>query len=123
MAVPILKQGPYLVASIQSQLSDSDWDQFRRELLVKAGHPGIFGVVVDLTVMDVIDSFASRTLRDMVHMLRLRGSEAVLVGIQPEVAFAMAQLGLRMEGVSMALDLDEGLDLLKAKRAGGNGNA
>jgi rsbT antagonist protein RsbS len=123
MPVPILKQGGMLVASIQAALSDSDWEQFRRELLLKAGQPGTYGAVVDLTVMDVIDSFASRTLRDLVHMLRLRGAETVIVGIQPEVAFAMAQLGLRLEGVSTALDLDEGMELLQARVRARRGDA
>jgi len=114
MPVPILKQGHSLVASIQSSLTDSEWERFRGKLLTKVGLPGVAGVIIDLTVMDVIDSFAARMLRDMVAMLRLRGAEAVIVGIQPDVAFAMVQLGLRMEGVSTALDLDEGMELLEA---------
>src|SRR5437763_9139107 len=71
--------------------------------------------------MDVMDSFASRTLREIAHMIRLRGAETVIVGIQPEVAFAMVQLGLTLEGVGTALDLEEGLAYLnaKSKRRGG----
>ena len=109
MPVPILKQGPFLIASVRSSLSDSQWEAFRTGLLGRVGQPGIQGAVIDLTLMDVVDSYAARMLRDMVAMLRLRGAEAVIVGIQPEVAFAMAQLGLRMEGVGTALDLDEGI--------------
>jgi rsbT antagonist protein RsbS len=59
-----------------------------------------------------MDSFASRTLRDLVHMIKLRGATTVIVGIQPEVAFAMVQLGLTLEGVATALDLEEGLAYL-----------
>ena len=114
MPVPILKLGDSLVASIQAALSDTDWDHFRRDLLARSGDPKIRGVIIDLTVMDVIDSFASRTLRDLVQMVRLRGAEAVVVGIQPEVAFAMAQLGLRLDGVMASLDLDGGLELLRS---------
>src|SRR3954468_16522228 len=106
LPVPILKQGPYLIASIQASLSDSEWEQLRKELLEKAGTFRSTAVIVDVTVMDVVDSFASRTLRDMVHMIRLRGAETVIVGIQPEVAFALAQLGLRLEGIRTALDLE-----------------
>jgi rsbT antagonist protein RsbS len=65
-----------------------------------------------VTALDVLDSFASRTLRDIAHMIRLRGADTVIVGIQPEVAFAMIQLGLNLEGVSTALDLEEGLAFL-----------
>src|SRR5437667_6644162 len=69
-------------------------------------------VIVDVTALDVMDSFAVRTLRDIAHMARLRGAETVIVGIQPEVAFAMVQLGLTLKGVSTALDLEEGLAFL-----------
>jgi rsbT antagonist protein RsbS len=70
---------------------------------------------VDVTAMDVMDSFASRTLRDIAQMIRLRGAETVIVGIQPEVAFAMVQLGMTLEGVAAALDLEEGLAYLIEK--------
>ena len=73
------------------------------------------GVIVDVTALDVMDSYASRTLRDIAHMTRLRGAETVIVGIQPEVAFAMVQLGLTLEGVATALDLEEGLEFLSRK--------
>src|SRR2546430_11060479 len=72
-------------------------------------------VVVDIAAMDVMDSFASRTLREIALMIRLRGAETVIVGIQPEVAFAMVQLGLTLEGVGTALDLEEGLAFLNQK--------
>ena len=68
-----------------------------------------------MTALDVMDSFASRTLRDLAHMIRLRGAETVIVGIQPEVALAMVQLGLTLEGVATALDLEEGLAFLNQK--------
>ena len=70
------------------------------------------GIIVDVTAIDVMDSFAARTLRTIAHMTRLRGAETVIVGMQPEVAFAMVQLGLMFEDMSTALDLEEGLALL-----------
>jgi rsbT antagonist protein RsbS len=70
------------------------------------------GVIIDVTAMDIMDSFASRTLREVAQMIRLRGAETVIVGIQPEVAFAMVQLGITLEGVVTALDLEEGLEYL-----------
>ena len=73
------------------------------------------GVIIDVTAMDIMDSFASRTLREIAQMIRLRGAETIIVGIQPEVAFAMVQLGITLEGVVTALDLEEGLDYLKQK--------
>jgi len=115
--VPILKQGPYLIASIQSALSDADLMQLRDALVARVSSFRSRGVVVDVTVLDVMDSFASRTLRDLVHIIKLRGAVTVIVGIQPEVAFAMVQLGLTLEGVATALDLEEGLDYLNKQTA------
>jgi rsbT antagonist protein RsbS len=123
MQVPILKQGGYLIASIQSVLSDSDLVQLRDNLGERVGTYRSRGVIIDVTVLDVIDSFATRTLRAIAHMLKLRGAETVIVGIQPDVAFAMVQLGLTLEGVGTALDLEEGLAYLdvKTKRLPVNG--
>lgn len=118
MQVPILKQGSYLIASIQSVLSDADMIQLRDDLADRVGQYRARGVIIDVTVLDVIDSFATRTLRHMAHMLHLRGAETVIVGIQPDVAFAMVQLGLTLEGVGTALDLEEGLAYLDLKTKG-----
>ena len=112
MRVPILKQRDYLIASIQSVLSDTDLLVLRDDLAEKVGHYRSRGVIIDVTVLDVIDSFATRTLRAIAHMLRLRGAATVIVGIQPEVAFTMVQLGLTLEGIGTALDLEEGLAYL-----------
>jgi rsbT antagonist protein RsbS len=110
--VPILKQGDCLIASVQSVLSDADLVQLRDDLADRVGQFRARGVIIDVTVLDVIDSFATRTLRAVALMLKLRGAETVIVGIQPDVAFAMVQLGLTLEGVGAALDLEEGLAYL-----------
>lgn len=112
MHVPILKQGGYLIASVQSVLSDADLLELRDNLAERVGQFRSRGVIIDVTVLDVIDSFATRLLREAAHMLRLRGAETVIVGIQPDVAFAMVQLGLTLEGIGTALDLEEGLAYL-----------
>jgi rsbT antagonist protein RsbS len=112
MHVPVLKQGGYLIASIQSVLSDADLLQLRDDLAERVGQFRSRGVIIDVTVLDVIDSFATRTLRAIAHMLKVRGAETVIVGIKPDVAFAMVQLGLTLEGVGTALDLEEGLAYL-----------
>ena len=116
MGVPILKQGNVLIASIQAALSDQDLLQLRDAFAARVGHFRSRGVIIDVTALDVLDSFASRTLRGIAYTARLRGAETVIVGIQPEVAFAMVQLGLTMEGVSTALDLEQGIALLAAKK-------
>lgn len=120
MAVPILKQGAYLIASIQAALTDSDMLQLQDDLMEQIGRFRSQGIIIDVTALDVMDSFASRSLRNIAHMTRLRGAETVLVGIQPEVAFAMVQLGINLEDVSTALDLEEGL-LFLGERIGESG--
>ena len=89
----------------------------RRRVLAGAAQRGRVRLV-DVTALDVLDSFAARTLRTTAHMTLLRGAQTVLVGIQPEVAFAMVQLGISMEHVWTALDLEEGLALLDDQMRG-----
>jgi rsbT antagonist protein RsbS len=113
MRVPILKQGPYAIAFIQSALNDQDLIQLRDDLASHVGRYRSKGVIIDVTVLDVMDSFATRTVRDLAHMVRLRGAKTVIVGIQPEVAFSMVQLGLELGTVATALDLEEALALLQ----------
>jgi rsbT antagonist protein RsbS len=115
MQVPILKQRDYLIASIQSALTDADLLRLRDDLVEQVGRYRSQGVIVDVTVLDVMDSFAVRTLSSLAHMIKLRGAETVIVGIQPEVAFAMVQLGLTLSTVATALDLEEGLVYLDAR--------
>lgn len=116
MTVPILKEGNVLIASIQSALTDVDLIELRDELVKTVSAYRTRGVIVDVTSLDVVDSFASRTLRDLAHMIKLRGAQTVIVGIQPDVAFAMVRLGLTLENIPTALDLEEGLDFLGARR-------
>jgi rsbT antagonist protein RsbS len=112
MPVPVLKQGDVLIASIQSALTDRDLLQLKDDLADKVGRLRSHGVVIDVTALDVMDSFATRTLRGIAATTRLRGAETVVVGIQPEVAITLVELGLTLEGVATALDLEEGLETL-----------
>ena len=124
MPIPILKQGDVLIASMQSSSTDKELVQLRDDLATKIGRFRSRGVVIDVSVMDVMDSFATRTLRGIAETAKLRGAEAVIVGIQPDVAFAMVQLGLDLNSVATALDLDEGMELLSAQaRTGGRRDA
>ena len=113
MRVPILKIGETLIASIQGALTDSDLEQLRDDLIEQVGRLRAHGVVLDVTVLDVVDSFATRMLRTIAQSSKLRGARTVIVGVQPEVAFAMVELGLSFHDIETALDLEEGLALLK----------
>jgi rsbT antagonist protein RsbS len=112
MPVPILKQGTYLIATIQSALSDRDALRLQDDLMEQVGKFRSKGIIVDVTALDVMDSFAARSLRTLAHMTSLRGADTVIVGIQPEVAFAMVQLGITFEDIQTSLDLEEGLAFL-----------
>ena len=115
MPVPILKQGTYLIATIQAALSDSDVLRLQDDLMEQVGRFRSKGIIVDVTALDVMDSFAARSLRTLAHMTSLRGADTVIVGIQPEVAFAMVLLGITFEDIQTSLDLEEGLALLNRR--------
>lgn len=120
MPVPILKQSDVLIASIQVALSDLDLLELRDALADQVGRFRSRGVIIDITALDVLDSFATRTLQSIASTTRLRGASTVVVGVQPDVAFAMVQLGLDLEGITTALDLEDGLALLDLPNRGGH---
>jgi rsbT antagonist protein RsbS len=105
MRASILKQSKFLIVSVQGSMTDADLVQLREELGAGVRRHRSTGVIVDVTMLDVMDSFAVR----------------IVVGIQPDVAFSMVQLGLTLEGTTTALDLDDGLNALR-ERIGAEGN-
>jgi rsbT antagonist protein RsbS len=118
MRASILKQNKNLIASVQGSMTDADMMQLREELASGVRRHRSTGVLVDVTLLDVMDSFAVRTLRGIAQMVKLLGAQCVIVGIQPDVAFSMVQLGLTLEGTTTALDLEDGLDLLQSLTGG-----
>jgi rsbT antagonist protein RsbS len=112
MSVAILRQGEYLIASIQSDLSDSEVIELRNELAELVGRHRARGIVIDVSALEVIDSFVARSLRAIVLTAKLRGASTVIVGIQPDVAIAMVQFRLNLEALRAVLDLDEAIALI-----------
>jgi rsbT antagonist protein RsbS len=112
MSIPILKQGPLLIATIQGAVTDANLLELRDALSDRVGRLRTQGVLIDVSALDVMDSFATRMLRSIAYTVKLRGAETVIVGVQPDVAFTMVQLGLTLEGVNTALDFEEGVALL-----------
>jgi rsbT antagonist protein RsbS len=112
VSVAILRQGDYLVASIQSDLTDSQVMKLRDELTERVGQYRVRGIIVDVGALDVIDSFVARSLRSIAVAAKLRGAETVVVGIQPDVAIAMVHFSLNLEPLRATLDVDEALTLL-----------
>jgi rsbT antagonist protein RsbS len=113
MLVSILRQGSYLIASIHEALNDREIVQFQHDLVDQIGTHRARGVIIDVAALDVLDSFGSRTLRNLAQAARLRGAQTVIVGIQPTVAFAMVRLGMGLDNVPTALDLQAGLEDLQ----------
>jgi rsbT antagonist protein RsbS len=118
VSVAILRQRDYLIASIQSDLSDSEVLALRDDLAERVGRHRARGVVVDVTALDVIDSFVARSLNSIAITARLRGAHTIIAGIQPDVAIAMVHFDLNLEPLRTALDLDEAVELLDAMTAG-----
>jgi rsbT antagonist protein RsbS len=112
LRVSILAQGCYLIASIHTALDDGQLVRFQHNLMDQIGRQPTRGVIIDVAALDVIDSFASHTLRTLGAAARLRGAQAVIVGIKPTVAIQMVNLGLSLEPSHTALDLEEGLAFL-----------
>ena len=112
MFVAILRQGDYLIASIQFDLTDDQVLELRDDLSDRIGRSRARGLIIDVAALDVIDSFVARSLGSIAITARLRGAETVSVGIEPDVAIAMVQFDLDLEPLRTALDLDEALSLL-----------
>lgn len=113
MKIPILKLYDYLLITIQVDLDDQTVLEFQEDLLNKIHETGANGVVIDLTTVDIVDSFIAKVLGDVVDMSTLMGSQVVLTGIQPAVAITLIDLGINMKDVETALDLEQGLDIMR----------
>ena len=121
MSVAILRQGDVLIATVESDLSDTEVVALRDELADRVTRYRARGVIVDVTSLDVIDSFVARALRALAMTVRLKGAETLVVGIQPDVAIAMVQFDLNLQPLRTALDLDEALTVFAGPPGGEDG--
>ncbi|WP_246945306.1 STAS domain-containing protein [Bacillus pinisoli] len=113
MKIPILKLRQYLLVTIQWELDDQTAIQFQEDLLKKIHETGAKGIVIDLTSVEIIDSFIAKVIGDVVSMSNLMGAKVVLTGIQPAVAITLVDLGIHLNDVPTAIDLEKGLDKLQ----------
>ncbi|PAQ14766.1 RsbT antagonist protein RsbS [Bacillaceae bacterium SAOS 7] len=113
MRIPILKLYDCLLISIQWELDDQTALQFQEDLLQKIHETSARGVVIDFTSIDFIDSFIAKVLGDVISMSKLMGAKVVVTGVQPAVAITLIELGIRLEDVLTALDLEKGLEKLQ----------
>lgn len=113
MTIPILKLKQYLLVTIQWELDDQTAMQFQEDILKKIHETEAKGIVIDLTSVDIIDSFIAKVIGDVVNMSNLMGAKVVLTGIQPAVAITLVDLGIHLDDVPTALDLEKGLEKLQ----------
>jgi rsbT antagonist protein RsbS len=114
--VPIVRVGDTLIATVQEELYDRDAHALQEELGQALEGTGAHGVVLDLSVLETIDSFLGRTINDIATCARLLGADTVVVGMQPAVAITLVELGLELRGVRAALNPARGLALLRRLR-------
>ncbi len=110
--IPILRIGPTLLATISVELRDAVADAFQAAVLTAIEKEGSTGLVIDISALEIVDSYVARILAETGRMARLMGTETVLVGMRPEVAATLVRMGYAMEGVRTALELEDGLALL-----------
>jgi rsbT antagonist protein RsbS len=111
--IPILKLYNCLLVSIQWELDDQTALEFQEDLLHKIHETNASGVVIDLTSIDFIDSFIAKVLGDVIDMSNLMGAKVVITGIQPAVAITLIELGIGLNNVLTAIDLEKGLEKLQ----------
>ena len=109
-AVSIMRQGLHLIASVHTALDDVQLARFQRDLIGRIGEQRTSRVIIDVAALDVVDSFTAHLLADCATMSRLRGAQLTVVGIQPDVALSMVELGLTADPAYTALDLQDGMD-------------
>jgi rsbT antagonist protein RsbS len=111
--IPILQIEDFLVASIQVSLHDRSAVQFRDDLLQRIYDTKAKGLIIDLTAVDIVDSFIGRLIGDVAEMAALMGTRVVVSGLQPAVAITLTELGLDLPGVITSLNLEKGIAILR----------
>lgn len=109
----ILKQGPLLIVSVPATADDRELRRLLDDLSDQVTKYRSHGVLIDVSGLDVLDSYATKMLQTIAAVIRLRGAHTVIVGIQPDVALAMVQLGLTLTGIDTAVDLEDGIRCLR----------
>lgn len=110
-AIPILKLGSTLLATIQIDLHDTVVDAFQNDVLEEIEKTGANGLIIDISALETVDSYVARMLANTGKMAKLMGSDTVIVGMRPAVAATLVRMGYFMEGIETALSLEEGLQL------------
>ena len=110
--IPILKMGPYLLVTIQVDMHDQLAMALQDDLTARISQTGARGVLIDISAVEVVDSFIGRMIANIAGMARVLDAQTVLVGMQPAVAITLVELGLTLPGVRTALNVERGMQLL-----------
>ena len=121
--IPILKMGEYLLVTIQVDMHDRLAMQLQDDLTGMISRTGAKGVLIDISSLDIVDSFIGRMLANISGMSRILDAETVVVGMQPAVAITLVELGLTLPGIRTALNVEKGMDLLRVSLGGGRAAA
>jgi rsbT antagonist protein RsbS len=113
--IPILRMGGFLLVTIQVDMHDRLALQLQDDLTARIVKDRARGVLLDISSLDVVDSFIGRMLANIAAMARVLDAETVVVGMQPAVAITLVELGMSLEGVRTALDVDKGVALLQER--------
>ncbi len=111
--IPILRMGKYLLVTIQVDMHDRLAMQLQEDLTSRIAKDQARGVLIDISALDIVDSFIGRMLADIAGMSRILDAQTVVVGMQPAVAITLVELGLSLQGVRTALDVERGMKLLE----------
>lgn len=114
--IPILRMGPFLLVTIQVDLHDRLVVALQNDLTEQISRTGARGVLIDISALDMVDSFMGRMIANIAGMSRILDAETVVVGMRPAVAITLVELGLALPGVRTALNVEKGMDLLQASR-------
>ncbi|HET6288534.1 MAG TPA: STAS domain-containing protein [Amycolatopsis sp.] len=115
--LPILRLGDILISGLLSDLDDTTALQFTDELTNRIADEGIRGVILDISRLEIIDSFVARVLMELAATGRLLGARMIVAGMRPAVAITLSELGLRLTGVQTALNAEQAMELLGWRRA------
>lgn len=121
--IPILKLGPFLLVTIQVDMHDQLALKLQDDLTSRVVSDRARGVLIDISALDIVDSFIGRMLGNIAGMARILDAETVVVGMQPSVAITLVELGLALPGIRTALNVDRGMELLRSMRIEETGNA